>query len=49
MTSFLAEQLSTSHWFDQSLTQQLLDWTPAVSLEEGYTKLGAFYGDRFSR
>lgn len=49
MTSFLAEQLSTSHWFDQSLTQQLLDWTPAVSLEEGYTKLGAFYGDRFGR
>lgn len=48
MTSFLAEQLSTSHWFDQGLTRELLDWEPAVSLEEGYTKLGAFYGDRFT-
>lgn len=49
MTSFLAEQLSTSHWFDQTLTQELLDWKPAVTLEEGYTKLGDFYGDRFTR
>lgn len=47
MTEFLAEQLSTSHWFDQSLTQELLDWKPAVSIEEGYSKLGEFYGDRF--
>lgn len=49
MTSFLAEQLSTSHWFDQTLTRQLLDWTPSVTLEEGYAKLGEFYGDRFTR
>lgn len=49
LTSFLAEQLSTAHWFDQRQTQALLDWAPAVSLEEGYTRLGDFYGTRFSR
>ncbi|GGH58771.1 NAD-dependent epimerase/dehydratase family protein [Rothia aerolata] len=43
MTRFLAEQLSTSHWFDQSLTRRLLDWEPAVSIEEGYEKLGRYY------
>lgn len=48
LTSFLAEQLSTAHWFDQRTTQQLLDWAPQVSLEEGYGRLGIFYADRFS-
>lgn len=47
MTAFLAEQLSTSHWFDQRLTRQLLDWEPKVSIEEGYARLGDFYGDRY--
>lgn len=47
MTRFLAEQLSTSHWFDQSLTQELLQWKPRVSVEEGYERLGLFYGDRW--
>ncbi|WP_421082961.1 NAD-dependent epimerase/dehydratase family protein [Rothia nasimurium] len=49
LTSFLAEQLSTAHWFDQRQTQALLDWVPAISLEEGYTRLGDFYGERFAR
>lgn len=49
LTSFLAEQLSTAHWFDQRKTQELLDWSPAVSLEEGYQRLGDFYGRRFAR
>ncbi|MDY6050981.1 MAG: NAD-dependent epimerase/dehydratase family protein [Rothia sp. (in: high G+C Gram-positive bacteria)] len=48
LTSFLAEQLSTAHWFDQRTTRKLLDWTPAVALEEGYERLGDFYGDRFT-
>lgn len=47
LTSFLAEQLSTAHWFDQRQTQTLLDWTPAISLEEGYRRLGEFYGSKF--
>lgn len=47
MTEFLAEQLSTSHWFDQRLTQEKLNWTPAVSIEEGYGKLASYYGDTY--
>ena len=49
MTEFLAEQLSTAHWFDQRHTRELLQWEPAVSIEEGYERLGLFYGDRYSR
>ena len=39
MTRFLAEQLSTAHWFDQRRTRQDLDWEPSVSLEEGLQRL----------
>ena len=28
MTRFLAEQLSTAHWFDQRRTREVLDWRP---------------------
>lgn len=44
MTRFLAEQLSTAHWFDQRETRELLDWTPAVSIDEGLARLGEHYG-----
>lgn len=44
MTRFLAEQLSTAHWFDQRETRALLDWTPAVSLDDGLAKLAEHYG-----
>ncbi|MCB5293243.1 NAD-dependent epimerase/dehydratase family protein [Arthrobacter sp. SO3] len=44
MTRFLAEQLSTAHWFDQRETRELLSWTPAVSLDEGLARLAAHYG-----
>ncbi|MGP9527504.1 NAD-dependent epimerase/dehydratase family protein [Glutamicibacter sp. AOP5-A2-18] len=43
MTRFLAEQLSTAHWFDQRETHQILDWKPAVSIDEGIAKLTAHY------
>ncbi|TQJ41337.1 nucleoside-diphosphate-sugar epimerase [Arthrobacter sp. SLBN-112] len=43
MTKFLAEQLSTAHWFDQRETRKLLDWTPAVSIDEGLARLAAHY------
>lgn len=49
MTEFLAEQLSTAHWFDQRRTRELLQWEPSVSIEEGYERLGLFYGDKYSR
>lgn len=43
MTRFLAEQLSTSHWFDQRRTRHDLEWTPAVTLDEGFARLAAWY------
>lgn len=43
MTRFLAEQLSTSHWFDQRRTRRDLDWLPEVSLDEGLTRLARWY------
>lgn len=39
MTKFLAEQLSTAHWFDQRRTRESLDWTPSVSVDQGLEKL----------
>ncbi|BBE23053.1 hypothetical protein MN0502_19360 [Arthrobacter sp. MN05-02] len=44
MTRFLAEQLSTAHWFDQRRTRAVLDWTPAVSIDQGFQRLAAHYG-----
>ncbi|RFA14464.1 nucleoside-diphosphate sugar epimerase [Subtercola boreus] len=52
MTRFLAEQLSTSHWYDQRRTRQALDWLPTVSLDKGLQRLAEWYatapGDRLS-
>jgi len=39
MTRFLAEQLSTAHWFDQRHTRQILDWAPRIDLAEGFAAL----------
>ena len=41
MTAFSAEQLSTAHWFEQSETRAALDWTPAVTLAEGFKLLAS--------
>lgn len=43
MTRFLAEQLSTAHWFDQRRTRADLRWAPAVTLDEGFARLAASY------
>jgi nucleoside-diphosphate-sugar epimerase len=50
MTRFLAEQLSTAHWFDQRRTRAVLGWSPAVSLDEGFARLAEWYalGERGS-
>ncbi len=48
MTSFLAEQLSTAHWFDQRATQEALKWVPRVSLEEGFLELKRSFGPGLS-
>lgn len=41
MTRFLAEQLSTAHWFDQRATHDDLRWRPAVGVTEGLRRLAA--------
>lgn len=43
MTRFLAEQLSTAHWFDQRDTRRDLAWAPTVSIDEGLRRLAAHY------
>ncbi len=43
MTSFLAEQLGTAHWFAQSETRRALRWRPAITLAEGFDRLGAWF------
>jgi nucleoside-diphosphate-sugar epimerase len=43
LTKFLAEQLSTAHWFDQRETQRLLEWRPAVDLDEGFRRLESWF------
>ncbi len=45
MTSFVAEQLSTAHWFDQRHTREALDWEPAISLDEGFVRLAESLAD----
>ena len=46
LTSFLVEQLATAHWFDQRQARSALNWTPAVSLEQGFERLAQYYGTR---
>ncbi len=43
MTRFLAEQLSTAHWFDQRETRRALAWSPTVSIDEGLRRLAVSY------
>ena len=43
LTRFLAEQLSTAHWFDQRRTREVLGWSPAVGIEAGFDQLSAWY------
>ncbi len=43
MTSFLAEQLATAHWFDQRETRRALHWEPVVTLDEGFRRLREWF------
>lgn len=43
LTRFLAEQLTTAHWFDQRHTREVLGWTPSVDLDEGFRRLASSY------
>jgi nucleoside-diphosphate-sugar epimerase len=40
MTRFVAQQLSTSHWFDLTAARRDLGYEPAVSTGEGLRRLG---------
>lgn len=39
LTRFVAEQLSTAHWFDITAARRDLGWSPAVSIDEGLALL----------
>jgi nucleoside-diphosphate-sugar epimerase len=41
MTRFLAEQLSTPHWYDISAARRDFQYVPKVSIDEGLTRLAA--------
>lgn len=43
LTRFLAEQLSTAHWFDQRHTREVLGWEPRVSIADGFELLAASF------
>ena len=45
MTRFLAEQLSTAHWFDQRRTREVLGWAPRIDLEAGFAALTQSYAE----
>ncbi|MFM7149099.1 MAG: NAD-dependent epimerase/dehydratase family protein [Gemmataceae bacterium] len=42
MTRFLAQELSTSHWFDLSAARRDLDYIPRVSISEGLRRLKGY-------
>ena len=44
LTRFLAEQMSTAHWFDQRRTREVLRWEPAVSFAAGMEAVARHYG-----
>ena len=44
LTHFAARQLSVAHWFDQRETRRVLNWMPAVGLDEGFRRLTAWFG-----
>ncbi len=43
LTRFLAEQLSTAHWFDPRPARDDLGWEPTVTIDDGLRRLAAWY------
>ena len=43
ITRFIAEQLGTAHWFDQRAVQKDLQWSPHISLDEGFERLTQWF------
>jgi 2-alkyl-3-oxoalkanoate reductase len=48
LTRFTAEQMATAHWFDQRRSRDALNWSPHVSLDEGFARLAEWYGEEAS-
>jgi nucleoside-diphosphate-sugar epimerase len=46
MTRFLAEQLSTTHWYDISAAKRDFGYAPRVGFEEGLRRLKAAWESR---
>ena len=46
MTRFLAEQLSTPHWYDISAAARDIGYVPDVSIDEGLRRLAAWWAER---
>ena len=45
LTKFTAYQLGISHWFNISETCELLEWSPRISLDEGFERLAASFAN----
>lgn len=45
MTRFLARQLATAHWYDTKATRDDLGYVPAISMDEGFERLAAWFRD----
>ena len=43
LTRFVAEQLSTSHWFNTQAAEEELGYEPPVSMNEGFEQLRKYY------
>ncbi|MAL04037.1 MAG: 3-beta hydroxysteroid dehydrogenase, partial [Arenimonas sp.] len=46
MTRFLAEQLSTPHWYDISAAARDFGYVPRVSMDEGLQRLARWWTAR---
>jgi nucleoside-diphosphate-sugar epimerase len=46
MTRFLAEQLSTAHWYDISAAKRDFGYVPAISIQEGLARLAIAWRSR---
>jgi nucleoside-diphosphate-sugar epimerase len=46
MTRFLADELSTAHWFDISAAKKDLGYAPKISIEEGLLRLERWLQNR---
>jgi nucleoside-diphosphate-sugar epimerase len=46
MTRFLAEQLSTPHWYDISAARRDFGYAPKISIDDGLARLAAAWRAR---